>query len=86
MQTRRSTKKLPSIHLTEVRSNSTCHSLKLPLALACDRCESKIDVTLFARKSRKKKEIFREMVLPTILGRQVDKLYVSHYNKNYIIQ
>ena len=60
MRTRRSAKKLASIHLTEVRSNSTCHSLKLPLALACDRCESKIDVTLFARKSRKKKRKFSE--------------------------
>ena len=50
MNTRRSVKKLDSIHLTEVKSNSTCQSLKLPLSLACDRCASKIDVTISSRK------------------------------------
>ena len=55
MRTRRSAKKLSSIHLTEVKSNSTCHSLKLPLALACDRCESKIDITIKSRGTRRKK-------------------------------
>ena len=55
MRTRRSAKKLASIHLTEVKSTSTCYSLKLPLHLACDRCESKIDLTITTRESKSKK-------------------------------
>lgn len=56
---RRSKKHLKSILISDIKYDSTCISLNLPLSLACDRCKPKLDILSHKRKRNveKKKQI-----------------------------
>ena len=48
--------RLTSIHLSDIKADSTCITLSLPLALACEKCKPTLDVLSFTRKKRKSKD------------------------------
>jgi len=45
-----------SILLSDIKLQSTCITLRLPLSLACEKCKPDIDILSFTRKKRKSKD------------------------------
>ena len=56
MSSRRKNQRLAPIVLSDIRHDSTCITLKLPINLACELCAKKLDIHSFTRKSKKVKE------------------------------
>ena len=56
MSSRRKKQRLAPIALSDIRLDSTCITLKLPISLACEICAKKLDIHTAKRKPKKVKD------------------------------